>query len=246
MSILPLRSSEAAFERADPLAVRIKGLKRAFDGRAVLDGVDLDVRAGEFVALLGRSGSGKSTILRILCGFDTEADGEMQVARQRSIVFQEPRLQPWLRVLDNVTLGLRERDAAERGRAALDEVGLLPRARAWPVTLSGGEAQRVGLARALVREPDLLLLDEPFGALDALTRLRMHALLRTLCEAHRPAVILVTHDVDEAITLADRILVLSDGRISLDIENRVSQRSARTDPVFEEQRAQLLTELGVR
>lgn len=170
----------------------------------------------------------------------------MQVARQRSIVFQEPRLQPWLRVLDNVTLGLRERDAAERGRAALDEVGLLPRARAWPVTLSGGEAQRVGLARALVREPDLLLLDEPFGALDALTRLRMHALLRTLCEAHRPAVILVTHDVDEAITLADRILVLSDGRISLDIENRVSQRSARTDPVFEEQRAQLLTELGVR
>ena len=128
-------------------------------------------------------------------------------------MFQEPRLLPWSRVLRQ----RHPRAAAaagpprRRGRQALDEVGLADHARAWPVTLSGGEAQRVALARALVREPELLLLDEPFGALDALTRIRMHALLQELCARHRPAVLLVTHDVDEAILLADRVLVLADG-----------------------------------
>lgn len=245
MSILTIRSPDAPVDAAGALAVRIRGLTRSFDDRTVLDGVDLSVRPGEFVALLGRSGSGKSTLLRILSGFDAEAKGSVEVARQRSIVFQEPRLQPWLRVLDNVILGLAGSGAKERGRLALGEVGLADRARAWPGTLSGGEAQRVGLARALVREPDLLLLDEPFGALDALTRLRMHILLRRLCAVHRPAVILVTHDVEEAIVLADRILVLKEGRISLDMKNMVAERSARTDPVFERQRRELLSELGV-
>jgi sulfonate transport system ATP-binding protein len=135
--------------------------------------------------------------------------------------------------------------AAERGRSALAEVGLSGHERAWPVTLSGGEAQRVALARALVREPALLLLDEPFGALDALTRIRMHGLLAELCRRHRPAVLLVTHDVDEAITLADRVLVLADGRISLDRPVALPAPRQRTTPGFTALRRDLLTALGV-
>ncbi len=173
------------------------------------------------MALLGRSGTGKTTLLRILGGLDPGYDGDVLVPQHRAVVFQEPRLIPWLRVLPNVTLGLRpgaggRAGLRQRGLAALEEVGLADHAGAWPVTLSGGEAQRVALARALVREPQLMLLDEPFGALDALTRTRMHALLQDLCARHRPAVLLVTHDVDEAILLADRALVLVDGPITLD------------------------------
>jgi sulfonate transport system ATP-binding protein len=230
----------------EPLAVDIRGLSRSFDGRSILGGIDLAIRPGEFVALLGRSGSGKSTLLRVLCGFDQDAEGRITVARRRSIVFQEPRLQPWLRVADNVGLGLPRKEAARTVAPALAEVGLTGRERDWPITLSGGEAQRVGLARALVREPDLLMLDEPFGALDALTRLRMHGLLRTLYRKHRPAVLLVTHDVDEAITLASRILVLRDGAISLDLQNDVAAASSRADPAFERLRSTLLEELGVK
>ncbi|MBA2950193.1 ABC transporter ATP-binding protein [Streptomyces himalayensis] len=222
-----------------------QGVRRAFDGREVLAGVDLTIREGEFVALLGRSGSGKSTLLRAMAGLDPEIGGQLLVPRRRSVVFQDPRLQPWKRVLDNVVIGLPRQGARERGRAALAEVGLAAHERAWPATLSGGEAQRAALARALVREPELLLLDEPFGALDALTRIRMHALLRELCAKHRPAVLLVTHDVDEAILLADRVLVLTDGRIGLAREVRLEGARQRTDPAFAELRGDLLAELGV-
>ena len=179
----------------------------------MLNGLDLDIAPGEFVALLGRSGSGKSTLLRALAGLDrgVAGTGVIEVPEKVSVVFQDSRLLPWKRVLDNVTLGLRAGDASDRGRQALAEVGLAGREKAWPHELSGGEQQRAALARSLVRDPQLLLADEPFGALDALTRIRMHALLRKLCEVHQPAVLLVTHDVDEAIVLADRVIVL-DGR----------------------------------
>jgi len=227
------------------LAVRVRGLRRAFGDHVVLDGIDLDVAAGEFVALLGRSGSGKSTLLRILGGFDTGISGDVLAATRRSVVFQEARLLPWTRALGNVTLGLSGKDVAARGRAALAEVGLAGRERAWPVTLSGGEAQRVALARALVREPELVMLDEPFGALDALTRIRMHALLQELCRRHRPAVLFVTHDVDEAILLADRVLVLTEGRLSLDLPVDLPTPRPRTGPAFGALRARLLRELGV-
>ncbi|MEW2245977.1 ABC transporter ATP-binding protein [Streptomyces sp. NPDC058733] len=228
-------------------AVRLRGLTRSFAGRTVLDGVDLDLPAGQFTALLGHSGSGKSTLLRAIAGLDhgVSGEGELTAPERVSVVFQDARLLPWRRVLDNVLLGLDGRDAEDRGRAALAEVGLTHRGQAWPGELSGGEAQRAALARSLVREPELLLADEPFGALDALTRIRMHGLLRDLWQSHRPSVLLVTHDVDEAIVLADRVLVLEAGRIGLDLTiDRPHPRSYR-DPLLGAYRERLLAALGV-
>ncbi|ONH59857.1 sulfonate ABC transporter ATP-binding protein [Frankia sp. CcI49] len=242
--VTPRSWSQAAGGTSEP-AVWVRGVRREFAGRQVLAGVDLDIAAGEFVALLGRSGSGKSTLLRILAGLDTDATGQATVPERGAVVFQDPRLLPWARVLDNVVLGLRARDARAQATAALAEVGLGGKERAWPATLSGGEAQRAALARALVRSPGLLLLDEPFGALDALTRIRMHSLLRDLCRRHRPAVLLVTHDVDEAILLADRVAVLTDGRLSLDEPVRLGDVRTRANPEFAALRARLLAELGV-
>ena len=200
-------------------AVHVRGLIRTFTLKGVLNGIDLDIAPGEFVALLGRSGSGKSTLLRALAEIDHEAEGsgEIQLPERLSVIFQDARLLPWMRLLDNVLLGISGRNAKVRGTKALAEVGLAGRERAWPHELSGGEQQRVALARALVREPKLLLADEPFGALDALTRIQMHALLRRLSDVHDPAVLLVTHDIDEAILLADRIVMLEDGRLAADL-----------------------------
>jgi sulfonate transport system ATP-binding protein len=241
---------DAPAASSEGLAVIATGVGRSFDGRQVLDGLDLSIRSDEFVALLGRSGTGKSTLLRILGGLDPAYAGDVLVPARRSVVFQEPRLIPWQRVLANVVLGLGAGEGGraglrQQGLAALGEVDLADHARAWPITLSGGEAQRVALARALVREPQLMLLDEPFGALDALTRTRMHVLLQDLCARHRPAVLLVTHDVDEAILLADRALVLVDGRISLDVPVALDRPRERGRPGFTKLRAQLLAELGV-
>jgi sulfonate transport system ATP-binding protein len=228
-----------------PVAVHVEGLRKSFGGRAVLDGVDLDISRGEFLALLGASGAGKTTLLRILGGLDTADSGTVLVPQQRTIVFQEPRLIPSKRVLANVIVGL-SRNAAPRGERALTEVGLASHARNWPHTLSGGEAQRVALARALVREPELLLLDEPFAALDALTRLRMQDLVGSLVEQHRPAVLLVTHDVDEAIRLADRVAVLREGRLVTDEPVTAPRPRDSADPAFTRLRRRLLTDLGVK
>jgi sulfonate transport system ATP-binding protein len=237
------RSAAAA---TDP-AVRVRHLTRTYGERAVLDDVDLDIAPGEFVALLGRSGSGKSTLLRALAGLDHDVAGSgvIDVPAKVSVVFQDSRLLPWNRVLDNVTLGLRGQEPEERGRAALAEVGLAGRERAWPMELSGGEQQRAALARSLVRDPQLLLADEPFGALDALTRTRMHVLLRRLCDVHRPAVLLVTHDVDEAVVLADRVIVLDSGRIVAERIVDVDSPRHRTDKRFDHIRRDLLGALGV-
>ena len=225
--------------------VQVRELVRRYDDRAVLDGLDLDIAPGEFVALLGKSGSGKSTLLRALAGldYDVEGSGELAVPANVSVVFQDSRLLPWARVLDNVVLGLSGAD--DRGLRSLDEVGLAGREQAWPNELSGGEQQRVALARSLVREPELLLADEPFGALDALTRLKMHVLLRKLCEAHQPAVLLVTHDVDEAIVLADRVIVLDTGRIVAEELISLSTPRSPADPGFAAVRSRLLDALGV-
>ncbi|HEY1832457.1 MAG TPA: ABC transporter ATP-binding protein [Acidimicrobiales bacterium] len=230
----------------DQLAVIARGVSKSFDARPVLTDLELTVGVGEFVALLGASGSGKTTLLRMLLGLEVPTDGDLYVPQVRTTVFQEPRLVGSMRVWRNVVIG-QPRSAGTREAAlkALREVGLEGHADAWPATLSGGEAQRVALARALVREPDLLLLDEPFAALDALTRLKMQALVSELCARHRPGVLLVTHDVEEAILLADRVLVLRDGRISLDQTVDLPRPRRMGGDTFDRLRDRLLAELGV-
>lgn len=226
------------------VAVRVEGLVRRFQGNTVLHGVDLNIARGEFVALLGKSGSGKSTILRALAGLDegVTGSGRIAVPPRRSVLFQDSRLLPWKKVVDNVTLGLDGPDARAAALKALEEVELHHRTDVWPKTLSGGEQQRVALARSLVRRPELILADEPFSALDALTRIRMQRLLLELCIRHQPAVLFVTHDVEESLRLADRVLIITDGVISYDekIED------IRTSPSrFEAYRIEILEHLGV-
>jgi sulfonate transport system ATP-binding protein len=241
---VPLSSPAADLGPSGEIAVALDGYGRRFDGRTVLANITVSITEGEIVMLLGASGSGKSTLLRALAGLDPEADGRVLVPPQRTVVFQDHRLLPWKRVWRNVIIGLPGRSKSD-AVAALTEVGLEERADNWPRTLSGGEAQRVALARAFIRDPRLLLLDEPFGALDALTRIRMHVLLRALCERHRPTAVMVTHDVDEAISLATRVVVLRDGGISLDVPVELPEGRRLIDPGVAELRARLLAELGV-
>jgi sulfonate transport system ATP-binding protein len=225
--------------------VRVEGLSRSFGGRPVIDDLDLALRPGEFTALLGRSGCGKSTLLRVLAGLDREIEGTVLVPRRRAVAFQAPRLMPWKRVWRNVLLGLPGRPERAVAESALEEVGLSHRSGAWPKTLSGGEAQRASLARALVREPDLLLLDEPFGALDALTRIKAQRLVAELWQRRGCAVLLVTHDVEEALLLADRALVMRDGVIAYDTPVDLPCPRDPGDPGFTALRTRLLAELGV-
>jgi sulfonate transport system ATP-binding protein len=229
--------NDASTTTRDP-AVVVTDLTRAYGPRVVIDRLDLRIERGEFVALLGESGCGKTTLLRALAGLDPIQGGHIDAPGRPAVVFQEHRLLPWDRLWQNVSLGLAGADPRQRAAAALVEVGLGDRLDDWPRNLSGGQAQRVALARALVQEPRLLLLDEPFAALDALTRIRMHVLVKELVARHQPGVLLVTHDVDEAIALADRILVMRNGAIAAE-HRGPSQGSAAAS------REQLLQELGV-
>ncbi|MFL6791978.1 MAG: ATP-binding cassette domain-containing protein [Bradyrhizobium sp.] len=207
------------------LAITIRSLRKSFGDNAVLRGVDLHIPAGQFVAIVGRSGCGKSTLLRLIAGLETASAGtigfgEQARAQDIRVMFQEPRLLPWARVLSNVEVGLgRERgsaDAQARAENALVEVGLGDKRAQWPSVLSGGQKQRVALARALVSHPRVLAFDEPLGALDALTRISMQRLLERVWRDQGFTAILVTHDVSEAVALADRVLVIEDGRIAQD------------------------------
>ncbi|WP_433566949.1 ABC transporter ATP-binding protein [Nocardia sp. CA-151230] len=235
-------------EQLTRAAIRVAGLTRAYGDRVILEGIDLEIPAGQFVALLGRSGSGKSTLLRALAGLDhgVRGTGTITIPDRVSVAFQDSRLLPWKRLSDNVILGAKgSPDAGPRSLTAIAEVGLAGRERAWPHQLSGGEQQRAALARALVNDPELLLADEPFGALDALTRIKMHELLRDLVQRHRPAVLLVTHDVDEAIVLADRVIVLDNGAVGEDITIDLPHPRAYGDHHLAEYRGRLLAALGV-
>lgn len=207
------------------LGLHLKGLQKHFGNRPILRDFDLAIPAGQFVAIVGRSGCGKSTLLRLLSGLDPDFNGHIgtdhgqllaTVKNQVRLMFQDARLLPWKSVLDNVCLGL---PSGQRHHAldALTAVGLEDRAHDWPARLSGGQRQRIALARALVHRPRLLLLDEPLGALDALTRIEMQQLIETLWQQHGFTVILVTHDISEAVAVADRVILMEDGGIGLDL-----------------------------
>lgn len=207
------------------VSISLHGLVKSFGAKYVLQGLDLHAAAGQFLAIVGRSGCGKSTLLRLLAGLDQPDAGQIcfaarpaaQARQAARLMFQEPRLLPWASVIANVEVGLGGGGGRERALAALASVGLADRAGEWPSILSGGQKQRVALARALVSQPRLLALDEPLGALDALTRIEMQQLLEAVWQRERFTAVLVTHDVAEAVMLADRILVLEGGRITLNI-----------------------------
>lgn len=218
--------------RGIPLAVR--GVRKAFGDREVLRGIDLHIPAGQFVAIVGRSGCGKSTLLRLLAGLDQPTGGQLlagsaalsEAREDTRLMFQEARLLPWKKVIDNVGLGLKG-DWRAQALQALEAVGLAERANEWPAALSGGQKQRVALARALIHKPRLLLLDEPLGALDALTRIEMQQLIERLWQQHGFTVLLVTHDVAEAVAVADRVILIEDGEIGLDLAVNIPRPRAR-------------------
>lgn len=204
--------------------ITLSGITKQYGNRAVLNDITLRIPPGQFVAVVGPSGCGKSTLLRLLAGLEKTTQGELlsasaplsQVHDDTRLMFQDDRLLPWKKVIDNVGLGLKGK-WREAALAALEEVGLADRADEWPSALSGGQKQRVALARALIHRPRLLLLDEPLGALDALTRIEMQSLIERLWQQHDFTVLLVTHDVSEAVTVADRVILIDQGRIGLDL-----------------------------
>jgi sulfonate transport system ATP-binding protein len=227
------------------IGLRIEGLSKSYGSRRVLRDVDLEMRAGEFLAIVGRSGCGKSTLLRLIAGLETADAGSLTFDREGSsgsrsavrMIFQDARLLPWETVLSNVRLGVRpalrvrglRREREAKARALLGAVGLADRAADWPGRLSGGQRQRVALARGLMSEPGLLLLDEPLGALDALTRLEMQQLIAELWQASGFTAAFVTHDIHEAVALADRVIVLEEGAIVADERIAISRPRANDD-----------------
>ncbi|WP_337269823.1 ATP-binding cassette domain-containing protein [Oryzifoliimicrobium ureilyticus] len=237
---------------AQPAAITLKSIEKSFGTNRVLRGIDLHIPAGQFVAIIGKSGCGKSTLLRILLGLETADSGQMRfhdennadIVPNTRIVFQEPRLLPWLSVIDNVGVGLgegvRADDARRESEVALKDVQLADKASAWPANLSGGQRQRVSLARALVSRPGVLALDEPLGALDALTRIGMQELVSRVWRELGFTTVLVTHDVGEAVHLADRVIVLDQGKVALDLAVREPHPRRYGDADLASLEAQLL------
>lgn len=224
---------------AGGVRLQVHQLTKKYGTRTVLHEAGLAIEPGQFVAIVGRSGCGKSTLLRLVAGLEKPSGGGIAVddealnglGEHTRIMFQDSRLLPWKRVIDNVALGL-PKDRRDAALKVLAQVGLAERANEWPAKLSGGQRQRVSLARALVHHPRLLLLDEPLGALDALTRIEMHRLIEGLWQTHGFTALLVTHDVQEAVALADRVILIEDGRIAMDeVVNLPRPRSVGT-PAF--------------
>ena len=241
-SAVPAGTSRAASARglAPVGLVELKNVTKSYGSRQVLKGIDLKIRAGECLAVVGRSGGGKSTLLRLISGLEAPTSGEIRFDGERvtglrpeaRVMFQEARLLPWLRVLENIGVA-RGEGWRERAQEVLGEVGLGDRGRDWPRVLSGGQKQRVALARALASQPGFLLLDEPFGALDALTRGEMHQLLDGLRRRRNLGAVLITHDSHEAIALGDRVLALREGRISLNLPITAEDRRHRAPEIAE-------------
>lgn len=219
--------------------LKILNVAKRFGTQQVLQGVDLEIAPGEFVAIVGRSGCGKSTLLRLVAGLEHPSEGNVlmdgepvrQLNPSARVMFQDARLLMWRRVLENVGLGLRN-NWRVRAKWALEQVGLAERAGDYPAVLSGGQRQRVALARALVSDPRLLLLDEPLGALDALTRIEMQRLIERLWQEQQFTALLVTHDVEEAVTLADRVVLIEAGQITMDLPITLTRPRQRGDAAF--------------
>ncbi len=227
-------------------SIVLNAVSKSFGTRHVLSEIDLQIAAGDFVAIIGRSGCGKSTLLRLLAGLDTASQGSTTFGGDDPdvrMMFQDARLLPWKSVLDNVNLGSKDASSRALAHAALETMGLGDRASDWPATLSGGQRQRVALARALLHAPDILLLDEPLGALDALTRIDMQQLIQTLWQRHGFTAVLVTHDVQEAIALAKRIVLIEDGRITLDLPVTLPTPRIRGSTAFAALEKQILSRL---
>ncbi|MFS0687726.1 ATP-binding cassette domain-containing protein [Sporosarcina sp. 179-K 8C2 HS] len=230
--------------------IQLKDLKKSYNGTKVLDQLSLNIRKGEFVAIVGKSGCGKSTLLRLLSGLEKPSYGQiliedeqlMSINRQSCMMFQDGRLLPWKRVLENVALGLKG-SHREEAMAVLRNVGLEHRIHEWPAKLSGGQKQRVALARALIHQPSLLLLDEPLGALDAFTRLEMQSLIENIWQKHGFTALLVTHDVEEAVALADRVILLQDGMIAQDLAIPLSRPRQRDHATFTSTVNQILKQI---
>lgn len=216
------------------LTLHLNSIEKSFGSKQILSGIDLTIPAGQFVAIVGRSGCGKSTLLRLLAGLEQATQGKLLVDNSLTnkahsdtrLMFQDSRLLPWKKVIDNIGLGLTGNWRA-RALATLEAVGLADKANVWPATLSGGQKQRVALARALIHRPRLLLLDEPLGALDALTRIEMQQLIEQLWQQHQFTVVLVTHDVSEAVIMADRVILIEEGQIGLDLTVNLPRSRSR-------------------
>src|SRR5471032_3396256 len=236
--------------RRQGVSLALDGVSKSFGARPVLSDVRLELRAGEFVAVVGRSGCGKSTLLRAIAGLDHADSGSIAIGSGSGsdsigasirIMFQEARLLPWKSVLENVAIGMPH--SLNAAAATLAIVGLADRTDDWPAELSSGQRQRVALARALLHEPQLLLLDEPLGALDALTRIEMQQLIEALWQTRGFTSVLVTHDVQEALALADRVVLIDEGRITLDLKVDLPRPLARGSAAFAALEQRLLSRI---
>lgn len=233
---------------ATGVQIQLKDLSKYYGDVCVLDNLNLEVKPGEFLAIVGRSGCGKSTLLKLIAELEQVTSGEILLIDQHSsqsittkdvrVMFQDARLLPWRSVQQNVQLGLKPNLYA-KADSLLDAVGLAPKAKLWPAQLSGGQKQRVAFARALVHQPRVLLLDEPLGALDALTRLEMQSLIEQLWLQQGFTTILVTHDVSEAVQLADRVILLDSGHIAQQYQINLP-RPRKRDHAFNDLEQQVL------
>lgn len=232
--------------------LQIAELKKSFGEREVLREMNLNIQAGEFIAVIGKSGCGKSTLLRHIAGLEKQTAGEIQQDGKQikgmntfaRIMFQDARLLPWVSVLENVGVGTGLASGWKKAaKTALTQVGLEERSHEWPSVLSGGQRQRIALARALAANPRLMLLDEPLGALDALTRYEMQELIERLWQEQQFTAILVTHDVSEALRLADRVVLIEDGEVTLDLSVNIPRPRKRSNQKLVELEDRLLQHL---
>lgn len=237
-----------AVKQGNEPIVNLSNISKSFADKEVLKNIDLQVNPGDFIAIVGKSGCGKSTLLRIIAGLEEISSGSLTVHGEElcgrnkiaKIMFQDGRLLPWKKVYDNVGLGLKDDSQKQQIAKILEQVGLADRSKAWPAELSGGQKQRVALARALIHEPQLLLLDEPLGALDALTRIEMHELIENLWREKQLTAILVTHDVEEAVALANRVILIEEGEIVMDLPIRLPYPRQRENPLYSKLVSQIL------